>query len=700
MEQKGNVRDTGDADRIAAPENAPVGNGEENIVVPGQREDMPPNGDEARDGDRTVSDIVEGVRTILSPERATSSNDGFVELIGESLANSNGQEECFRSGEHAECSLKRMEDYLNQERFTDVTLIAGNRRIPAHRLVLSAASEYFSAMFTGALREAGEDEVTLVDLDPDALQTLVHYCYTGWVELREECVETLLVSARILQLPPVVSACCSFLLKQLHPSNCIGIRLFADAQSCPGLCEAAHKYTSEHFMEVIANQEFLLLPADEVATLLVSDDLNVPSEEIIFHALMSWLHHDPEVRSKEASRLLGLVRLPLLSPAFIADNVATEPLLAEDVECQSLVMEALTFHALPERRPKLMLQLHPRAHPRKATLGKVYAVGGMDAYKGETSIECYDPRSNTWSHIARMPGRRLQFGVALMEGVLHPKGSSSSSNQSSATSSNANGSTTSTGGCASGTGSGGKRWLYVVGGRDNFKTLNTVEAFDLDSNVVVTLPPMSTHRHGLGVGVLGGALYGVGGHDGWSYLNTVERWDPVGRQWSYVAPMATQRSTVGVAVLHGKLYAVGGRDGSSCLRSVERFDAYVNRWCSVAPLARRRGGVVAVAAPEHGAIYALGGHDAPASKPAAARYQCVERYDPRIDAWMSVAPLSVGRDAMGACMLGDLVLAVGGYDGSSYLPLVEAYDPHNNSWQQMAPLSTGRAGACVVVLEN
>jgi hypothetical protein len=42
-------------------------------------------------------------------------------------------------------------------------------------------------------------------------------------------------------------------------------------------------YSQEHFMEVIPNQEFLMLPADEVAKLLASDDLNVPSEEEIFH---------------------------------------------------------------------------------------------------------------------------------------------------------------------------------------------------------------------------------------------------------------------------------------------------------------------------------------------------------------------------------------------------------------------------------
>lgn len=44
-------------------------------------------------------------------------------------------------------------------------------------------------------------------------------------------------------------------------------------------------------MEVIRNQEFLLLPADEVAKLLASDDLNVPSEELIFHVSIFFQPH-------------------------------------------------------------------------------------------------------------------------------------------------------------------------------------------------------------------------------------------------------------------------------------------------------------------------------------------------------------------------------------------------------------------------
>lgn len=88
-------------------------------------------------------------------------------------------DECFRSINHAECSLRKMEIYLMRRELCDVTLIAESRRIPAHRLVLAAASDYFAAMFTNDLREATQEEVVLKDVDPDALWDLVHYCYTG-----------------------------------------------------------------------------------------------------------------------------------------------------------------------------------------------------------------------------------------------------------------------------------------------------------------------------------------------------------------------------------------------------------------------------------------------------------------------------------------------------------------------------------------
>ncbi|KAM8848709.1 kelch-like protein 4 isoform 2-T2 [Synchiropus picturatus] len=553
-----------------------------------------------------------------------------------SKMNSNSSDEFFQATNHAEQTFRKMETYLQHKQLCDVLLIAGDHKIPAHSDV----------------REAKQEEIKMEGVDPGALRSLVHFAYTGVLELKEETIESLLAAACLLQLSQVIQVCCNFLMKQLHPSNCLGIRSFADAQGCVDLLNVAHSFTMENFLEVIQNQEFLLLPTAEIVKLLSSDDINVPDEETIFQALMMWVRYDVQHRQQDLGVLLAYIRLPLLPPPLLAD-LENNKMFSDDLECQKLLMEAMKYHLLPERRP--MFQ-SPRTKPRKSTVGSLYAVGGMDATKGSTTIEKYDLRTNTWVQVGVMNGRRLQFGVAVIENKL-----------------------------------------YVVGGRDGLKTSNMVECYNPVNNVWSTMPPMSTHRHGLGIAVLEGPMYAVGGHDGWSYLNTVERWDPQARQWNYVASMSTPRSTMGVTALNGKLFAVGGRDGSSCLRSMECFDPHTNKWSMCTPMAKRRGGVGV--ATYNNFLYAVGGHDAPASNHCSRLSDCVERFDPKTDTWTTVSSLSVPRDAVGVCLLGDRLYAVGGYDGQSYLNTVESYDAQNNEWTEEVPLNVGRAGACVVVVK-
>lgn len=54
-------------------------------------------------------------------------------------------------------------------------------------------------------------------------------------------------TACLLQLNQVVGACSEFLEKQLHPSNCIGIRHFADVQGCSSLFRTANDFVIVSF---------------------------------------------------------------------------------------------------------------------------------------------------------------------------------------------------------------------------------------------------------------------------------------------------------------------------------------------------------------------------------------------------------------------------------------------------------------------
>ena len=61
----------------------------------------------------------------------------------------------------------------------DVILVIGDTKIGAHRVVLGSASDYFAAMFTSNIREATVREVTMKDIDPESLKSLIKYMYLG-----------------------------------------------------------------------------------------------------------------------------------------------------------------------------------------------------------------------------------------------------------------------------------------------------------------------------------------------------------------------------------------------------------------------------------------------------------------------------------------------------------------------------------------
>jgi len=64
------------------------------------------------------------------------------------------------------------------------------------------------------------------------------------------------------------------------------------------------------------------------------DELHVPSEEVVFKAILRWVKHDAELRKEHLPQLLACVRLPLLRPQFLTDSVATEELVRSSHKCR------------------------------------------------------------------------------------------------------------------------------------------------------------------------------------------------------------------------------------------------------------------------------------------------------------------------------------------------------------------------------
>lgn len=172
---------------------------------------------------------------------------------------------------YAQKVLLNLNSLREDGRFCDVEIVANGIRFNVHRAVLSSSSTYFEAMFRPALGieiiphfcsytftpifklglcEGKQKSVILHSIDPNILKLLIDFVYTGFVHIEQHNVQELLAAADMLQIPEVVSECCDFLCRELHPSNALGILRFAEAHHCEELAQSAQNYVFTNFPQV------------------------------------------------------------------------------------------------------------------------------------------------------------------------------------------------------------------------------------------------------------------------------------------------------------------------------------------------------------------------------------------------------------------------------------------------------------------
>ena len=76
-------------------------------------------------------------------------------------------------------------------------------------------------------------------LDGITLASLLEFMYTGQIRVTNENVQELLIAGDMIELREVVEICTDHLVRQLEPSNALGIFRFASDHNCLLLKEAA-----------------------------------------------------------------------------------------------------------------------------------------------------------------------------------------------------------------------------------------------------------------------------------------------------------------------------------------------------------------------------------------------------------------------------------------------------------------------------
>lgn len=139
----------------------------------------------------------------------------------------------------------------------------------------------------------------------------------------------------------------------------------------------------------------------------------------------------------------------------------------------------------------------------------------------------------------------------------------------------------------------------------------------------LTAMPEDLNTKGCGMCTLYNYLFVAGGIKGYGDKGKVSEkvfcYNPITNRWAEVRPLNQARAQLKLVSMDGHLYAIGGE----CLFTVEKYDPRMDRWTTVAPLPKGAFAVAHEATTCNGELYVSGG----------SLFYRLVKYDPKRDEW-------------------------------------------------------------------
>ncbi|CAK1582357.1 unnamed protein product [Parnassius mnemosyne] len=203
--------------------------------------------------------------------------------------------------------------------YSDVTLIVEGQRIPAHKVILAASSDYFRALLYGGMREANQAEVEL-QAPLQAFKALLRYVYSGHMGLsllREDTVLDMLGLAHQFNFQELEAAISDYLRQILALRNVCAVLDAARLYGLNALMDYCYNFLDRNATEVLQHDSFLQLSVEALQGLLERDSFFAPEVDI-FKAVCSWFNANQQwVKSEngmmQVEKILKCVRLTLMS---------------------------------------------------------------------------------------------------------------------------------------------------------------------------------------------------------------------------------------------------------------------------------------------------------------------------------------------------------------------------------------------------
>ncbi|NXF63153.1 KBTBB protein, partial [Ciccaba nigrolineata] len=322
----------------------------------------------------------------------------------------------------------------------DLVIEVSGRRIRAHKSVLAAKSDYFRA-------RASRDVLRVKGVSYGALRLLIDYVYTARMgEVRHDNLAEVVSGARVLQMPCALHCAAEAMRAQLRLDNCYQLLCLAKKQRLAELREAAYRFMSDHYLEVLrepsvygrlsgTERDLILQRRMEAGRpcLLVAEVSDAferpgggsrpqsressrpqsPSSVVSLEESGSLVHCYQEgsgewrvlTRLPEEANAKGCAMCVLHNYLFLAGGIAAGPAGSEPRA--RLSDKVFCYNPLTDTWSQVRPLAQPRSQLKLLALdGYLYAVGGECLF----TVERYDPRADRWSPVAPLP--KGAFAVA------------------------------------------------------------------------------------------------------------------------------------------------------------------------------------------------------------------------------------------------------------------------------------------------
>ncbi|XP_038068952.1 kelch-like protein 24 [Patiria miniata] len=547
--------------------------------------------------------------------------------------------------------LPNLNKMRKQGQLTDTTVHVGSQSFPCHRAILACCSEYFLAMFSNDLRESDDGQVYLDKIDPDIMELLIEYAYTSIIIIDTANAQALLEASSRLQFEKVVGACCQFIEKNLDPSNCLGVLMFADQHSLSGLYQAALAYSLDRFEDVCKQEEFLQLKSNQLAEYLSHDALNVSKEEMVYHSVAQWMESNKDLDSSELRKLLSCVRLHYLTPKLLK-SLTENPDITENLKTLTLVHQSLETQKKLQSEGQTQGLIYSR--PRLSTMAEVMVVVGgyRDDHSCVTDVRFLNPLLKKWETLTSIPQPVSEFSVTRLDNCI-----------------------------------------YIIGGKLKASFSELVYCYDVEKNRWCTMSGLNFTRQHHGSAVIGDQIFVAGGEQRLGFVSEVESFSPCRNEWQTVTKLPEPVTSPAIASHQQKLFVVGGlATQATTYRHIQCLDTVTTQWTIIetVPITSRHFPALML----NGYMYILGG----------CGRNGMQVYDPDTDTCLpSMTMCNTERHLFAAVALQrqGVILVAGGMRNYEALTSVEAFSPVATYWSNVVDMPRAlRVHGCGVTIHR